>query len=85
MLSYRRTALAAQGVIAIENGRLSAGEKLRSGSGYSRPLSDSRGVMGRVTMPCFGSKECTKSWSRFAETLSKKEIQRPIPRLLGAV
>src|SRR5262245_40988752 len=30
-------------------------------------------------------KECFKSWSPFAETLSKKEIQRPIQRLLGAV
>ena len=30
-------------------------------------------------------KEGAKSWSPFAETLSKKEIQRPIQRPLGAV
>ena len=88
---------APQVVIEIENARLPAGEKLGSGSGYSRPLSaysvrqSARLLWGLPWRngsrydALFWMKECAKSWSPFAETLSKKEIQRPIQRPLGAV
>ena len=70
-----------------------AGESLRSGSGYSRPLRRIvhnppvfYGTPVAVPLRCFVlDEECIKWSSPFAETLSKKEIQRPIQRPLGAV